>query len=139
MKNDLKTITILFRTLHHIEDIIKQDVQNYGISVSEFAVLEALYHLGERSVGQLKDKVLIAPSSMTYVLDQLMRKAYVMRRVDLQDQRKFQIDLSEKGRLFMETTYPKHQKRLRDVLNILSPEEETQVQNLLKKIGKQTV
>lgn len=134
--NDLKTLTILFRATHAFHEEIKKDVKNYGLSLSEFAVLEALFHLGPLSASSLKEKVLIAPSSMTYVMDQLESKKLVFRSNPQQDQRMVMLDLSIAGRELIEKSYPSHLSHMREKLDKLSPNEEIQLQNLLKKIGK---
>jgi MarR family transcriptional regulator, 2-MHQ and catechol-resistance regulon repressor len=134
--NDLKTLTILFRATHTFHDEIKKDVKNYGLSLSEFAVLEALHHLGALSASTLKEKVLIAPSSMTYVMDQLENKGFVFRSNPKLDQRKVMLELTGTGRNLIETSYPIHLKNMREKLDKLSPTEEIQLQKLLKKIGK---
>ena len=134
--NDLKTLTILFRATHAFHEEIKKDVKNYGLSLSEFAVLEALHHLGPLSASTLKEKVLIAPSSMTYVMDQLETKGFVFRSNPKLDQRKVMLELTGEGKNLIETSYPIHLKNMREKLDKLSPTEEIQLQKLLKKIGK---
>lgn len=104
--NDLKTLTLLFRASHSLHESIKNDVKNYGINLSEFAVLEALFHLGDLSASQLKEKVLMAPSSMTYVIDQLVLKGLVYRTHPDLDLRKVMVTLSENGHLVISKSYP---------------------------------
>ena len=136
MKSPLKTITILFRSQSAIESLIKADIKQYGMSVSEFAVLEALYHKQVLTVTELVEKVLIAPSSMSYVLDQMSRKEWILRTQDSQDKRAFQITLLPKGLHQITTIYPMHGANMRKRLDRLTPEEEMQLQELLKRIGK---
>jgi MarR family 2-MHQ and catechol resistance regulon transcriptional repressor len=68
MKRDLKTITIFLRASHALEQIIKDEVLSHGLSLSEFGVLEALYHKGPLNVNQVISKVLIPNSSMINLL-----------------------------------------------------------------------
>jgi hypothetical protein len=49
------------------------------------------------------------------------------------------VHLTDNGRSLMDLIYPKHVEKLRNVIGILEFEEETILQNLLKKIGKQEV
>lgn len=134
--NDLKTITILFRAKNSIEKVIREDVKEYGLNLSEFACLEALYHKGILSIQEVQKKILIRPSSTTYVIQQLSSKGFIERKVDQNDLRSSLIRLSEKGKEFLDDIYPKHQVHLRSVLNRLSDAEEKQLQALLKVIGK---
>ena len=121
---DLKTITILFRTQNKLEHIISKDVRCHGLNTSEFGALEVLYHKGPLPVQAIKEKVLIASSSMSYVIERLLDKDLITKSI------------SPKGKGLMDEIYPKHVQTLRQTLNILTNEEELQLQTLLKKIGK---
>lgn len=133
---DLKTITILFRTQNKLESIIREDVRCHGLNTSEFGALEVLYHKGPLPVQAIKEKVLIASSSMSYVIERLLDKDLITKIISLKDNRVHHVHLSQKGKDLMDEIYPKHVQTLRQTLNILTNEEELQLQNLLKKIGK---
>lgn len=137
MSRDLKTITIFFRTSHTLEQVIKQEVLSHGLSLSEFGVLEALYHKGPLTVNQVIEKVLIPNSSMSYVIDQLVAKGLISKTKDTIDKRVYRLELEEAGHNFIAMMYPLHEKRLRKVLDKLTADEEKQLQILLKKLGKE--
>ena len=46
-------------------------VQEYDLTTPQFGVLEALYHLGPLSLGELADKLLVTGGNVTYVMDRL--------------------------------------------------------------------
>ena len=133
---DLKTVTILFRTQNKLESIIREDVRCHGLNTSEFGALEVLYHKGPLPVQAIKEKVLIASSSMSYVIERLLDKDLITKIISPKDNRVHHVHLSQKGKDFMDEIYPKHVQTLRQTLNILTNEEELQLQSLLKKIGK---
>lgn len=135
MRN-LKTLTILFRSAHALENVIKSDVLNYDMSLSEFGALEALYHKGTLTASSLTEKVLIAHSSMTYVISRLEQKGLIGKTVDTLDKRSSHIRLTDKGKALMDSIYPLHEASLRNRLDRLTEEEENTLQQLLKKIGK---
>lgn len=135
MERDLKLITTLFRAKNSFEGLIKKDILSYGLNPSEFGVLEVLYHKGNLTVMQITQKVLIANSSMTYVLDNLVSKGYIERIKNENDKRYFVISLTHKGRLFMDDIYPKHFKHMTEVLECLTKDEQIILQQLLKKLG----
>lgn len=134
--NDLKTITILFRTVNTMEKLIRDDVFNYGLNVSEFGVLEALYHKGSLSLKGVIDKVLIPNSSMSYVIENLVKKNFIIKNQSEKDRRSFMLELSEQGKELMDKVFTEHQKNLRNVLDILDEKEERTLQKSLVKIGK---
>jgi len=137
MNNDLKTITVLFRATNMIQKVILEDVSQYGLNPTEFGALEVLYHKGPQSVQTICDKVLIASSSMSYVIENLVKKEYITKVKHAEDKRVHIVHLTDTGRLLMDQIYPKHVEKLRNVISILESEEEMTLQNLLKKLGKQ--
>ena len=74
MGKGLRAETILFRATRSLENIIKEDIESYGLNTSEFGVLELLYHKGPQPMNTLSSKLLLASSSMTYVVDNLIKK-----------------------------------------------------------------
>lgn len=139
MERDLKTLTILYRSVNAITNVIKNDVVQYGLNVTEFGVLEALYHKGTLSVQAIVDKVLIANSSMSYVLSKLEDKALIKKEKSSQDKRQFNISITPKGQSILDDMYPKHVQSLRQRLDVLTTKEEKELQRLLKKVGKKAV
>lgn len=133
--NDLKTITILFRATNTLSNDIQQQVNELGLSLSSFMALEALYHKGAMSVASLQSKVLIANSSLSYVIDQLAQKGYITIISDTHDKRKKMCSLTASGQELMSDVYEKHVARQRIRLNRLTDHEELLLQHLLKKIG----
>lgn len=134
-KDNLKTMRILFRAVQSVEQIIKKDVKNYGFTMNEFAAVEALYHKGKLSVNEITQAVLIPNSSMTYVLDRLEVKGLICRLQDTDDKRTFYVELSKPGLDKLNDILPKHYKVLTNVFSILSTEEQTLLNDSLKKLG----
>jgi MarR family 2-MHQ and catechol resistance regulon transcriptional repressor len=136
VKRDLKTLTILFRAQATIERLIQEDVQKHDLSATEFGVLEALYHLGPQPVQSLTGKILIAASSMTYVIARLKDKGWIVQTPSVADKRVKEVALTADGLERMKTVYPQHERALRERFDRLTEAEEATLQSLLKKIGK---
>jgi len=134
--SDLKTITVLFRCVNRFQNEISASVNEMGLSLSSFMALEALYHKGSLSASQLKSKVLIANSSLSYVIDQLEKKGLILIESDEEDKRKKLCSLTKKGQKLMKNVYDKHVSDQRVRLDRLTDDEELTLQTLLKKIGK---
>ncbi|MFA7075325.1 MAG: MarR family transcriptional regulator [Candidatus Izemoplasmatales bacterium] len=136
---DLKTITILFRAYNSMEKFIKEDIMKYGLNVSEFGVLEALYHKKELSIKGVIDKVLVPNSSMSYVIESLVKKNYILKIQSKIDKRSYVLKLSDDGRDLLDNIFPIHKKNIRSVLNVLDENEEVLLQKALIKIGKSVI
>lgn len=133
---DLKTIVALFRATDSFSKAIQKDVKHYGLNVTEFGILEALYHKGKMSIKSLLEKVLITNSSMSYVIEQLIKKAYIKKTKSQTDGRSFLLDLTENGKALMEDAFDQHKDNMHSIIEVLTPEEEDVLRELLKKIGK---
>lgn len=132
----LKSFVILMKAAKSIQEEIKQDVTNYGVNLSEFTVLEALYHKGQLTVQQICSKVLIASGSMTYVIDKLEKKGMLERKACPEDRRVVHVMLTEEGKAFMEKVFPQHQRLIEHIFGDVSEKEKEVLIDLLKRVGQ---
>lgn len=106
------------------------------LTFSQFAVLEALYHLGPMSQGEVSAKVLKSGSNMTTVIDNLERDGLVRRERDAQDRRVIHVHLTEAGRVKIEAVLPGHVAALVEEFSILSAKEQKTLGELCRKLGR---
>lgn len=136
MEKGLKSLIILFKAQISLANSVKKSLENTGLNLNEFVAMEALYTKERLTTQQLVDSVLIPNSSMTYVLDILMEKSYVKREQCTTDRRIKYVSLTDKGKTYFESVYKKHYEYIRDILDVLDEDEEKQMNESLKKIGK---
>ena len=106
------------------------------LTFSQFAVLEALYHLGHLTQGEISGKILKSTSNITTVIDNLERDGLVRRERDAKDRRVIHIHLTEAGTSKVETVFPDHIAALVEIFSILSASEQQTLGALCKKLGK---
>ncbi len=106
------------------------------LTYSQFAVLEALYHLGHMTQGEISTKVLKSGSNMTTVIDNLERDGLVRRERDAKDRRVIHVHLTEAGTRKIEAVLPGHVKALVEEFKVLSASEQETLGELCKKLGK---
>jgi MarR family 2-MHQ and catechol resistance regulon transcriptional repressor len=106
------------------------------ITPSQFAVLEALYHLGSLTQGEVSTKVLKSGSNMTTVIDNLERDGLVRRERDAKDRRVINVHLTEAGSGKVDAVLPKHVGALVEEFSVLSASEQLTLGELCKKLGK---
>lgn len=133
-KEELKLMIILFKTYQTLTNFIKADISNSDFNLNEFAVLEVIYHKGSISVNEISQKVLVANSSLTYILDKLVKKSLIQRTQDNKDKRVTYISLTNKGEKLAKDIFPPHYEHLMEVFNVLSAEEKLTASRILKKI-----
>lgn len=105
------------------------------LTPSQFAVLEALYHLGLMTQGEISQKVLKSGSNMTTVVDNLERDGLVRRERDAKDRRVVHVHLTEAGTSKLEAVLPGHVAALVEEFSVLSPSEQEILGTLCKKLG----
>ncbi len=103
---------------------------------SQFAVLEALHHLGPMTQGEVSAKVLKSGSNMTTVIDNLERDGLVRRERDAEDRRVIHVNLTDAGSRKIEAVLPVHVAALVEEFSVLSPKEQETLGELCKKLGK---
>ncbi len=52
----LKLFVVLAKAQRSIADLVKEDIQRYGLNPTEFGVLELLYHEGEQPLQKIGEK-----------------------------------------------------------------------------------
>lgn len=109
------------------------------LTYSQFAVLEALYHLGPLTQGEVSQKVLKSGSNMTMVIDNLERDGFVRRERDAQDRRVIRVHLTEAGSRTLEEVLPGHVAALVEEFSVLSASEQETLGTLCKKLGTRNI
>ncbi|PJF38308.1 MAG: MarR family transcriptional regulator [Phototrophicales bacterium] len=112
-------------------------LSDYGLTLSQFAVLEALYHLGAMSQTDLANKLLKSTGNMTSVLKGMEKRDLITRTRSEIDNRYMEVDLTNKGRDLIAGYFPKHVEIIVEDMSILTSEEQDQLAALCRKLGLQ--
>src|SRR5699024_5297387 len=102
---------------------------------TEFAVLELLYSKGDHPIQQIGKKLLLASSSITYVVDKLEDKQLLGRKACPKDRRVTYAEITDKGKELMDEIFPKHKLALQEIFVGLDVEEKEFMISQLKKMG----
>jgi MarR family 2-MHQ and catechol resistance regulon transcriptional repressor len=114
---------------------IAAKVQDYGLTTPQFGTLEALYHLGPLSLGELADKLLVTGGNVTYVMDRLEDQGLVYRYRRPDDRRVIQARLTEEGHDLVAEVFPGHTSYIEHLSGHLDLEEQRMLADLLKRLG----
>lgn len=136
-KNDLAldTWVKLARASSSFNKKTSEDIRSYGLTVPQFGVLDALGHLGPMTIGHLCDKMLVSGGNMTLVLDNLEKNELIERIKNPEDRRAINVQLTDKGLELFDEIFAKHAERVGELMSVLTKDEQTQLGNLLKKLG----
>nr|WP_153833254.1 MarR family transcriptional regulator [Fundicoccus ignavus] len=135
-KESLNLFIAIMRTNNALSQIAKSDAASIGLNVTEFAVLELLYNRGEQPIQRIGERILIASSSTTYVVDKLCDKGLIERRPDTKDRRVTYASITEAGKEVMDGVFPKHSEHISNMFATLSEDELAQLKATLAKISR---
>ncbi|WP_077625228.1 MarR family winged helix-turn-helix transcriptional regulator [Sediminibacillus massiliensis] len=131
----LKLFVVLSKAYRSIADQVEADIRKKGLNPTEFGVLELLYHQGDQALQKIGDKILLASGSITYVVDKLEKKGYLIRKPSESDRRITYASITDKGREFLHDIFPDHWEQIEAITGGLDTEEKQTAIQLLKKLG----
>lgn len=106
-----------------------------GLTISQFGIMETLYHKGSLCQKDLGEKILKSGGNITKVVDNLERDGFVIRIRDEKDRRYFRISLTNKGTAKIKVTFPLVMNNLVKIFSILTEQEQQTLAELCKRIG----
>ena len=131
----LKTYVKLMRAAESITTRVHKHLSSAGLTVSQFGVLEAIYHLGPLSQKDLGRKILRSSGNITMVIDNLEKRRLVRRKRDTSDRRSFIVHLTGEGQKLIHKIFPSHAALITDELSVLNRNDQIILGNLCKKVG----
>jgi MarR family 2-MHQ and catechol resistance regulon transcriptional repressor len=111
-------------------------IEDTGLGLSDFGVLEVLLHKGPLPVNTIGPIVDLTPGSISIAVDRLFAKGLVSRVESGEDRRVWIVALTPSGKDLIVPAFRKHSGQMRKALCELSPEELRGLEAALKKVGK---
>lgn len=106
------------------------------LTVSQFGVLESLYHLGPMCPGDLSTKLLKSGGNITLVIDNLEKQGLVQRERDTVDRRMIIVSLTPAGHDLIGKIFPAHVAAVVEEMSYLTAAEQQLLGDLCYKLGK---
>jgi MarR family 2-MHQ and catechol resistance regulon transcriptional repressor len=94
-----------------------------------------LYNKGTQPIQKIGDRILLASGSITYVVDKLEEKEYLIRKPCPEDGRVTYAEITKKGKDLIDTIFPEHMEAIKEVIEALDKEEMVVTTRSLKKLG----
>ncbi|WP_156450360.1 MarR family winged helix-turn-helix transcriptional regulator [Sporosarcina sp. HYO08] len=125
------------KELRYIAGIIKQQgrkiLSNYTITPPQFIALQWLFEEGDMTIGELSNKMYLAFSTTTDLVDRMENNNLVKRVRDQKDRRVVRIHLLGEGERIIEEVIEKRRMYLNSVLTNF---DEDEVENFTHLLGK---
>ena len=124
---EIDTVSIIEKELRYISGIIKQKgreiLSDYKITPPQFIALQWLFEEGDMTIGELSNKMYLAFSTTTDLVDRMEKSNLVKRVKDPNDRRVVRIHLLEEGERIIDECIKKRQLYLKEVLVNFTDEE----------------
>jgi MarR family 2-MHQ and catechol resistance regulon transcriptional repressor len=131
----LKTYVKLMRAAESVTARIHRHLSSAGLTLSQFAVLEALYHLGPLSQREIAKKILRSSGNITMVIDNLEKNGLAQRKRNKTDRRFFIVHLTDRGHKLIDKIFPPHARLVAKEFAALTAAEQDTLASLCKKLG----
>ncbi len=116
---------------------IHRHLESHKLTVTQFAVLEVLFHLGAMHQRDIAEKLLKSGGNITLVVDNLEKRQLVQRDREIGDRRCISVSLTPAGKQLISNIFPAHVAEIARQMSILSLEEQAELGRLCKRLGKQ--
>ena len=133
-KQELKIFIAMNRALDLINKTNYKIINRYKLTTPQFAVLEALYHKGDLSVGEVQEKILSSSGTIAVIIKNLERDNLIIRYQDKNDKRKYILNISERGKVLMDEVYPEIETNIVTQISVLDEEDQDLLLSNLKKL-----
>lgn len=131
---------ILFYTLEKSIKVYRKFAQNqilkqgYDITIDQWLVLKTLQENEQLPQNQIAELVFKDYASITRIIELLVQKQYIHRKMNVTDRRKFELEITEKGNKMIEDIYPIVMENRKQALSGLGDDEVKQLKELLEKL-----
>ena len=139
MKNNNPTGTVLYKIEQTIKEYRKISQKNISqivndITVDQCLLLIILNKNATYSQKEIAELIFKDNASITRIIELMVQKKYLLRKINESDRRKFNLEITKKGKKTIELLTPIIQKNRQDALEGLSKNEIELLDELLTKI-----
>lgn len=126
----------LLRSYNKIRTKEQKYIQNFGLTMMQFQVLEVLYHRGDLSISAITNLAMSTPGNITVVVRNLKKEGYVNAIGDTKDKRVSILSITTKGIDIIEKLFPNHAKNIEEWFSVFTNDEKETMFSLLRKLQK---
>jgi MarR family 2-MHQ and catechol resistance regulon transcriptional repressor len=124
----------LMRAANALRTAASRQLADTRLTLTQFAVLEALYHLGPMSLSEIARKVLTTGGNLTMVAGNLEKHGLVSRKCSEKDARVYVLSLTAKGQKLIGDIFPKHAAAITQQIQALTAEEQERLAELCRRL-----
>jgi MarR family transcriptional regulator, 2-MHQ and catechol-resistance regulon repressor len=127
---------VMMKAMRALTRYAAAGIEETGLGLSDFGVLEVLLHKGPLPVNTIGPVVDLTPGSISIAVDRLFAKDLVSRVESAEDRRVRIVALTPRGKALIDSAFRKHSLQMKRVFSELNPEELRGLETALKKVGR---
>src|SRR5450631_1106798 len=127
---------VMMKAMRALTRYAAAGIEETGLGLSDFGVLEVLLHKGPLPVNTIGPIVDLTPGSISIAVDRLVAKGLVSRVESAADRRVRIVALTPRGKALIDSAFREHSRQMKRVFSELSQEELRGLEVNLKKVGK---
>jgi MarR family transcriptional regulator, 2-MHQ and catechol-resistance regulon repressor len=127
---------VMMKAMRALTKYAAAGIEETGLGLSDFGVLEILLHKGPLPVNTIGPIVDLTPGSISIAVERLVARGLVSRVESTEDRRVRIVALTPPGKDLVASAFRKHSGQMKRVFSELSPEELRGLEVALKKAGK---
>jgi len=131
----LRLWVILSRAQDAVAQHAMAHVAPHGLTIAEFGILEALYHLGPLLLSEVQKRLLVSSGGITFLVNRLQAKGLVERQSCPSDRRARYAALTPAGEALIARLFPEHAAVVTEAMQALTPAEQQTAADLLRRLG----
>ena len=126
---------VMMKAMRALTKYAAAGIEETGLGLSDFAVLEVLLHKGPLPVNTIGPIVDLTPGSISTAVDRLFAKGLVSRVESAEDRRVRIVALTPCAKDLIAGAFRKHSGQMKRVFSGLNAEELRGLEETLKKVG----
>ena len=127
---------VMMKAMRALTRYAAAGIEETGLGLSDFGVLEVLLHKGPLPVNTIGPIVDLTPGSISIAVDRLVAKGLVSRVESADDRRVRIVALTPLGKDLIVKAFRKHAGQMKRVFSELNAEELRALEAALKRVGK---
>lgn len=131
----LKLFIVLSRAMNAVNAHLEWHPGRNELTMTEFAILEALLHKGPLLLGDVQKKILLSSGGVTYTVDRLAEKGLVERQECKTDRRAKYAALTPRGAVLIKSVFEEQARRIEAMMSVLSSREQDEATAIVRKLG----
>ena len=132
-------ITVTMKLGRKLQEVINDSLRPYQLSMQQFNILRILRGQKEKpaNLSTIQDRMIAPMSNTTRLIDKLLDKELVDRRICPSNRRKIEVTITEKGLSLLQILDPIVVTKEKEITAVLTDEEKVNFCQLLEKFSGQ--